>query len=1396
MANTKVLHRFALTVLFALGLVLALWMPDAAQGAQEPLEITDLQVSNQLGNAFVVSWRTSRPTFNNVLLYGKNSLNLDRVMGDSTISSGKSSVIHYVQLVYLDINTTYFFKVRSDGVEYSVSPMGVDSVVTFSQKLPPAAILFYGQVVNSSTHDPLERVLARSYLKTIRPGVGGTTVVDSSTWYSLLTDVQGIFQYDRANYRDFNGSVFVYRPGLTWIHLELLGTSQGTVTDSVLLTATESTLLQDLGVFLLVDEREALNGRVRATGPVLANGRSASVVRVTVLDKTKKPVSNVEVRLRAAVGYEQGVTFHQPTTPTDVNGMTWGLVHSTVSETKIIQALNVSRPDSAALDSTAMINFVTPPGDITQDKTPPFIYFTTEYADTNDNLGPYNITASVVDNFTPVVRMAWSVSGNVYKDTVLMMAQAGTDDFRYGIPGQAYNSVVNYFVMASDSAGFRVSSPDSFISNPFLLPYRFEVLPPGGSPEAKMGITHTTELSNTTNTTRPRRVETWVTAHSGVRTAVIKWRNAKESETFFDVVMEHYGSHYWGSIPAKPVGSRIEYFIQVTDSLGRVDADRRRAPLSDLYSYEVLAAGPRSEASYVDTTMYLGTTDAHRSEQAAVGDLNGDRYPDVVTANYGEPNSVYFYNQYDGALHEVTSQAISIQPSDKSNSVAAIDVDADDDLDLVFGNDGQQSRLYINNGKGAFDDVTTRTVAEGVTRMPAEAWHTVMVLADDFNGDGAIDLYMVNNTPGGEVNRLLFNDSLGVFRDVTNLYILNSQADQSVWACAGDIDGDKDIDIVVINRAQNHAILTNKGKGIFQRSEITAASAAQAHGGELVDVDGDGDLDLVVAQSNTQQNELFLNNGRGVFTRDTQRLPAESDNTYGVRSFDANMDGYPDLYYVNYSQANRLLLNDGTGYFSEAPAGMMPTWIGVSTSVGLTDFNQDSRPDLYITQEDRRNTLVFSRARLINPSDLPSRFDLITPTRSDTVSATQVTFIWHRSYSEDSTDVVRYGFDLSLDSLFSASKIVNQYTTLSDTTLTLSDLPDNTRFWWRVYAQNSTLTPVYSNSTFSFVVNTSFLGGTPEFAVLLSRNPVLTGYMNIYIVSSVPLAAAPQLTVNLSALGVTRIGQNDIWRGQYFARSGFLLSVTGTSLGGRPGEFVQTYPSMLASVGAMQSASLPSWIEPAGTGSVEVLVAHNLPPSGSALKHKLESLSLQGLGAGDESLSCESYTFIPLGESTAGGYKVFFRATDGFRSGLAICRLDESGGWQALATSYDQSRRLYTATSATIGTFALLSGMGPSAAGLPRAFSLGQNVPNPFNPSTTISYRVPEEMGTAQVELKVYNLRGALVRTLIDRAHTPGVYSVEWNGCDEGGRELPSGIYFYRLKAGSIAINRKMVLIR
>jgi hypothetical protein len=100
---------------------------------------------------------------------------------------------------------------------------------------------------------------------------------------------------------------------------------------------------------------------------------------------------------------------------------------------------------------------------------------------------------------------------------------------------------------------------------------------------------------------------------------------------------------------------------------------------------------------------------------------------------------------------------------------------------------------------------------------------------------------------------------------------------------------------------------------------------------------------------------------------------------------------------------------------------------------------------------------------------------------------------------------------------------------------------------------------------------------------------------------------------------------------------------------------------------------------------------------------------------------------------------------------------------------------------------------GPS---LPRAFSLSQNVPNPFNPSTTISYSVPEEKGMVRVSLKVYNLRGQLVRTLVDEVQEAGGYNVFWDGRNDTGRQVASGIYMYRMQAGEFVQTRKMVLLK
>jgi hypothetical protein len=90
--------------------------------------------------------------------------------------------------------------------------------------------------------------------------------------------------------------------------------------------------------------------------------------------------------------------------------------------------------------------------------------------------------------------------------------------------------------------------------------------------------------------------------------------------------------------------------------------------------------------------------------------------------------------------------------------------------------------------------------------------------------------------------------------------------------------------------------------------------------------------------------------------------------------------------------------------------------------------------------------------------------------------------------------------------------------------------------------------------------------------------------------------------------------------------------------------------------------------------------------------------------------------------------------------------------------------------------------------------ALHQNRPNPFNPSTTISFTLPVECA---VRLEVYDVSGRLVARLIDGARqSAGAHDVEWNGRDAAGRGVASGIYVYRLVAGKEVISRKMVMLR
>jgi hypothetical protein len=150
-----------------------------------------------------------------------------------------------------------------------------------------------------------------------------------------------------------------------------------------------------------------------------------------------------------------------------------------------------------------------------------------------------------------------------------------------------------------------------------------------------------------------------------------------------------------------------------------------------------------------------------------------------------------------------------------------------------------------------------------------------------------------------------------------------------------------------------------------------------------------------------------------------------------------------------------------------------------------------------------------------------------------------------------------------------------------------------------------------------------------------------------------------------------------------------------------------------------------------------------------------------------------------------------FSATDSARvvfEGFGFNSIMEGGERLNLVNqvvhNYFKENACYLATGVEDGT----GGEAP-----PVRNTLLQNMPNPFNPETAIHYSVAR---TGPVAIRIYNVSGALVRTLVNRVQTTGEYVERWNGTDDHGRPLPSGAYFYRLESQGFEDSKKLILLR
>ena len=277
----------------------------------------------------------------------------------------------------------------------------------------------------------------------------------------------------------------------------------------------------------------------------------------------------------------------------------------------------------------------------------------------------------------------------------------------------------------------------------------------------------------------------------------------------------------------------------------------------------------------------------------ALGDVDGDGDLDLVVGNLASANQLYLNNGTTDPWNAVSPLPLT-GDQDDTTALALGDVDNDGDLDLVAGNEGQANRVYLNDGDGDPWDL----LASGDV-ITADADGTVSVALGDVDGDGDLDLVAGNNLgASGQVNRLYLNNGTSdpwsgvVGSDIT----LDANVTSSV--ALGDVDNDGDLDLIEGNGAsQQGRLYLNDGTadpwGSASGSPISCGEVVTSQA--LGDVDIDGDLDALAADSAVAQ-QIYLNNGSSSpFTGAVCKPIAGSAGFGGQAAALGDVDGDGDL---------------------------------------------------------------------------------------------------------------------------------------------------------------------------------------------------------------------------------------------------------------------------------------------------------------------------------------------------------------------------------------------------------------------------------------------------------------------------------------------------------------------
>ncbi len=822
---------------------------------------------------------------------------------------------------------------------------------------------------------------------------------------------------------------------------------------------------------------------------------------------------------------------------------------------------------------------------------------------------------------------------------------------------------------------------------------------------------------------------------------------------------------------------------------------RRLASSMGLAATILLGFSGGALAQFSDSTSgSLG--DAGNGQGVAWGDYDNDGDLDLYLSNFGQANKL-FRNDGGGTFVDATSSPLD--NAGDGQGVAWGDYDNDGDLDLYLANFGQSNMLFRNEGGDTFVDASSLPVGD--------PGNSTGVTWGDYDNDGDIDLYVAHY---GQANKLFRNDGGDTFVDATSGPLGDTGPGVGVaWA---DYDNDNDLDLYLVNNYGANKLFRNDGGGTFV--DATSGPLGDAAGGFGVawgDYDNDGDLDIYLTNDG-QANKLFRNDGGGTFGDATIGPLGDTGYGNGVAWGDYDNDGDLDLYLANIG-SNKLLRNDGSGTFVDATTDPLGD-AGSGYGVGWGDYDNDGGLDLYLANYNQTNKLMHNEATagshwlqvklqgaVSNRAGIGARVKVVAggATRIREISggsgflSQDAMMASFGLESATSVDLVEVRWPSRLVQVVSPPPAMDGAVTVMEVgpaISAVSDIPGDQGGWVRV----NLAPPGNDRVGEDLPIANYFLWRRVESAALAGT----------VLREGVPLLSSATGLAKIEGLD---LGEFDVLQfgDRLFVSSGPSASADATTLPPGLWEVVGSAPAIQQPNYLIASPTLADSTEANGFfWSTFVVSAHTPIPSVWFASAPDSGYSVDNIAPGvpqniiaNYDASAAHLDWDDARETDFQFYRVYRDTDPGFvpsefnlHGQTAESSFEDPSAvpWQY---SYKVSSIDYSGNEGPAGSPGTVTGVnGPSAA---TRFALHEATPNPFNPQTVLSFSLP---AGGHVRLTIYNVAGRYVATLLDEARTAGRHELVWAGRDDQNRPVASGVYHYRIEAGTFVETKRMLLLK